>query len=141
MGVVFMKRTYVLVLMMVCIIVLGCTACEKNGAVNEDSESNEKQTLETMELCNTYTTKYGEVNAVTYPSFMFDYPNGWTVSSEDITPQSELVTLTNERGAKITYSYIGIKNPGGYSLSLIHISEPTRLGMISYAVFCLKKKN
>src|SRR5665648_1166618 len=27
-----------------------------------------------------------------------------------------------------------------YNLSLIHISEPTRLGMISYAVFCLKKK-
>src|SRR5450756_1289546 len=26
----------------------------------------------------------------------------------------------------------------GYALSLIHISEPTRLGMISYAVFCLK---
>src|SRR5450756_1676964 len=26
-------------------------------------------------------------------------------------------------------------------ISLIHISEPTRLGMISYAVFCLKKKN
>src|SRR5450756_2952744 len=27
-----------------------------------------------------------------------------------------------------------------WKLSLIHISEPTRLGMISYAVFCLKKK-
>src|SRR5450756_2548824 len=27
-----------------------------------------------------------------------------------------------------------------WNLSLIHISEPTRLGMISYAVFCLKKK-
>src|SRR5450759_805118 len=27
----------------------------------------------------------------------------------------------------------------GFALSLIHISEPTRLGMISYAVFCLKK--
>src|SRR5450756_2295080 len=27
----------------------------------------------------------------------------------------------------------------GLFLSLIHISEPTRLGMISYAVFCLKK--
>src|SRR5678815_5800706 len=27
-----------------------------------------------------------------------------------------------------------------YSLSLIHISEPTRLLSISYAVFCLKKK-
>src|SRR5450759_277621 len=28
----------------------------------------------------------------------------------------------------------------GERLSLIHISEPTRLGMMSYAVFCLKKK-
>ena len=26
-------------------------------------------------------------------------------------------------------------------LALIHLSEPTRLGMIPYAVFCLKKKN
>src|SRR5665648_1164115 len=31
-------------------------------------------------------------------------------------------------------------DPGFMNLSLIHISEPTRLGMISYAVFCLKKK-
>src|SRR5450756_2250109 len=31
--------------------------------------------------------------------------------------------------------------PSVRPLSLIHISEPTRLGMISYAVFCLKKKN
>src|SRR5450756_648204 len=34
-----------------------------------------------------------------------------------------------------------VSHDGGatFSLSLIHISEPTRLGMISYAVFCLKK--
>src|SRR5659263_742519 len=31
-------------------------------------------------------------------------------------------------------------NNSNRCLSLIHISEPTRLGMISYAVFCLKKK-
>src|SRR5450756_2355241 len=30
--------------------------------------------------------------------------------------------------------------PPRVALSLIHISEPTRLGMSSYAVFCLKKK-
>ena len=29
---------------------------------------------------------------------------------------------------------------GDYMLSLIHISEPTRLRSISYAVVCLKKK-
>eukprot|EP00658_Telonema_sp_P-2_P019267 TRINITY_DN17590_c0_g1_i1.p1 TRINITY_DN17590_c0_g1~~TRINITY_DN17590_c0_g1_i1.p1 ORF type:complete len:618 (-),score=122.85 TRINITY_DN17590_c0_g1_i1:81-1934(-) len=32
------------------------------------------------------------------------------------------------------------RNPGNLYLSLIHISEPTRLLSISYAVFCLKKK-
>src|SRR5665648_980947 len=41
-------------------------------------------------------------------------------------------------GGTLIYDPNGIvKHP---SLSLIHISEPTRLGMISYAVFCLKKK-
>src|SRR5450756_261730 len=32
-----------------------------------------------------------------------------------------------------------VPGTGAVDLSLIHISEPTRLGMISYAVFCLKK--
>eukprot|EP00658_Telonema_sp_P-2_P080921 TRINITY_DN8154_c0_g2_i1.p1 TRINITY_DN8154_c0_g2~~TRINITY_DN8154_c0_g2_i1.p1 ORF type:complete len:100 (-),score=24.65 TRINITY_DN8154_c0_g2_i1:31-330(-) len=35
----------------------------------------------------------------------------------------------------------GNAGAGGVNLSLIHISEPTRLLSISYAVFCLKKKN
>src|SRR5450759_746623 len=34
---------------------------------------------------------------------------------------------------------VDVKRGQVLSLSLIHISEPTRLGMISYAVFCLKK--
>src|SRR5450756_1854394 len=32
----------------------------------------------------------------------------------------------------------GIYYGAQYGLSLIHISEPTRLGMSSYAVFCVK---
>ena len=65
----------------------------------------------------------------------------------------ESITINNT-----TYGYTAIKNQyltgtssgdldnmlmnidGSIILSLIHISEPTRLGMISYAVFCLKKK-
>src|SRR5450756_1337545 len=46
-----------------------------------------------------------------------------------------------DRGAYFTdcnYDYANTRTAPG--LSLIHISEPTRLGMISYAVFCLKKK-
>src|SRR5450756_2922226 len=36
--------------------------------------------------------------------------------------------------------YVSLVQALARELSLIHISEPTRLGMISYAVFCLKKK-
>src|SRR5450759_1074534 len=47
-------------------------------------------------------------------------------------------------GSTIQQSFVyllkGIKDNEVLYLSLIHISEPTRLGMISYAVFCLKKK-
>src|SRR5678815_1089578 len=37
-------------------------------------------------------------------------------------------------------AYEAALNAGVLELSLIHISEPTRLLSISYAVFCLKKK-
>src|SRR5450756_2493061 len=52
-------------------------------------------------------------------------------------------------GLKVNAFATGLKHPRWIEvlpngdvlvLSLIHISEPTRLGMISYAVFCLKKK-
>src|SRR5450756_1456764 len=40
----------------------------------------------------------------------------------------------------LVFAFSGVSFPIGVLiyLSLIHISEPTRLGMISYAVFCLK---
>src|SRR5450759_662938 len=43
-------------------------------------------------------------------------------------------------GRLFQYRFHAGRGLRGHSLSLIHISEPTRLGMISYAVFCLKKK-
>src|SRR5678816_2611127 len=46
------------------------------------------------------------------------------------------------QGARIatTNTCSWVKSRGKCPLSLIHISEPTRLLSISYAVFCLKKK-
>src|SRR5450759_192956 len=50
--------------------------------------------------------------------------------------------ITKRVGAKLAVeAYEDLSAPRPAYLSLIHISEPTRLGMISYAVFCLKKKN
>ena len=45
--------------------------------------------------------------------------------------------LDHQSGPALTRD--NYNNHNWHNLSLIHISEPTRLGMISYAVFCLKK--
>ena len=42
---------------------------------------------------------------------------------------------------QVNYIHSYLKERGVEILSLIHISEPTRQAEISYAVFCLKKKN
>src|SRR5450756_3070269 len=53
-----------------------------------------------------------------------------------VKPSTCLVDLNFQNGAVADYLDLEPR----LNLSLIHISEPTRLGMISYAVFCLKKK-
>src|SRR5450756_2864067 len=54
-----------------------------------------------------------------------------------VDPATNVTDDDPEMTAKIALAHL---NEIPYYLSLIHISEPTRLGMISYAVFCLKKK-
>src|SRR5450756_2701061 len=69
-----------------------------------------------------YQRPYAELIALSTAAFVafgvFSLPAGW------------LADRWSRRNMMAAF-YIG--------LSLIHISEPTRLGMISYAVFCLKK--
>lgn len=76
-------------------------------------------------MTNTYGTKFGESNAITYPQFMFDYPDNWMitqedVTQEDVTQEGESVTLTNDSGVEITYLYI------------CGVAEGTTLGLVKY---------
>ena len=54
------------------------------------------------------------------------------IQRHDFQQHISMLAFMNSQGEKEKLT--------AYLLSLIHISEPTRLGMISYAVFCLKKK-
>src|SRR5665648_709935 len=62
-----------------------------------------------------------------------------------ISEADELITpakvASRESGSRMVFTVAVDDVDAMCALSLIHISEPTRLGMISYAVFCLKKKN
>jgi len=82
-----------------------------NTSVNEQdfSDSLDQPIAGTsnIELSYTYATRFEEVNFVTYPTFYFDYPDGWTVTSEEVTPTTEKVVLTNGRGATVTYWNFG----------------------------------
>ena len=54
--------------------------------------------------------------------------------------ESVLMVSPTGSGKTLCFQVPTLLTPG-MALSLIHISEPTRLLSISYAVFCLKKKN
>ena len=54
--------------------------------------------------------------------------------------QAETKLKAERTGKTVSKHVVNLYSTGVSKLSLIHISEPTRLLSISYAVFCLKKK-
>src|SRR5450759_4053415 len=55
------------------------------------------------------------------------------------TARQRLISAADEAGIDLDLDLQRVETlEDAQLLSLIHISEPTRLGMISYAVFCLK---
>src|SRR5678815_2866432 len=72
----------------------------------------------------------------------FGYKNHIKIDSHTKLITGFVVTPANIADNHIADSLLDKKEDGGQPLylSLIHISEPTRLLSISYAVFCLKKK-
>lgn len=111
-------KKHLLLFVLVIIVGVFCIACgnketdkttstTESNQEKEDSQEPLEEETKTLSLNNTYTTKFGEINAITYPTFAFDYPDNWTISQEEVTQTSETVTLTNERGITIKFSHIG----------------------------------
>ena len=118
-----MKLTRRLCFLMMIGILASCTACgsetppvpveestqeETDNIVSSSKEtpvleSEENSDTQELKLDHTYVTQFGTVNAVSYPCFLFDYPENWTITKEEVSQTDETVVLTNERGSTITY--------------------------------------
>lgn len=62
-----------------------------------------------VSLTDSYTTRFAEVNEVTYPAFTFQYPGSeWAVVDESVADSSEHVSVENLRnGTRISYQLWG----------------------------------
>ena len=73
----------------------------------EEAPGSDETSMEIpVDLSCSYTTRFEAANMITYPDFLFCYPNSWSVKEEDATAQGETVVLTNERGVTVTFSHI-----------------------------------
>src|SRR5665213_3779501 len=77
-------------------------------------------------------------------SICINYINRGSLSVADRYLQNEFALDPERRGliySAFFWTYAGFQILAGWLVSLIHISEPTIQAEVSYAVFCLKKKN
>lgn len=90
---------------------------------------------ETGEKGKTYITRFGEVNAITYPAFQFDIPFGWEVTAEEVRSDGETVTISNDRGVTVTYSHlsvpVGDQATGGSAATMLRV-EATEVAESSF---------
>lgn len=100
--------------------------CDFGENIEEVKNKEKESTIEEkLVLNNTYQTRFGDVNMITFPKFAFDFPSVWNVE-EEVTPTGETVTISNERGAKVTYSHlvgvpVGEYATGGSSVFMMRV--------------------
>ena len=102
--------------------------------MQKDTGKNASEDAGTDLLDGAYALKTPEDNRAYYQRFAANYDRDFAAGLGYIYPKAVADAFLDLTGL-----------PNGpvcdIGLSLIHISEPTRRRGISYAVFCLKKKN
>lgn len=124
-----------LILSMILGLFSGCSSSNETKKDQNEPTTNEDLTtisLSEVELNHTYTTRFEEVNSVTYPAFSFDYSDNWSITKEEVTPSSEWVTLSNERGVTIDFINIHEKNIGGGSTTFYKEVEVSKIADSSF---------
>ena len=129
-----------------------------DSGVTADSAAQDESPLSAPELTLYTTDLANNIGKIGYDEQQMVGGKTRLEMYRDVLKGYNLIPYTTEAGEKITIAtghqvYVKADDTSGQQyivsgvdpipvehLSLIHISEPTRLGMISYAVFCLKKK-
>lgn len=133
-------------------ILLVVAACEKQNN-NQDFNSHENkeqitenvteeiiEQSENMYLNNTYVTRFGEINDIQYPVYSFDYSDNWEITNEECNSTQEFVTLTNERGVKVTFSHWNALESetfqyGGTGITNVEINEVANSNFVPGSVY------
>ena len=146
------QKKNLLLFLLAGLLAVSCTACgketktenskaeisvsEQSTAVSGAEESMEE--VQPVKLNHTYTTKFSDVNAVTYPHFLFDYSDNWTISQEEVTTNTESVTLANDHGAEIKFRYFGYPKDFNFGTSNATMTrvEVSKIGDSQFVLFC-----
>lgn len=97
------NNTFVIML----IVAFALAGCKSSNSAS-DSKKTEKPKELTIELKNTYTTKFMEVASIGYPNFQISYPDNWTLSDDMVDPEDtfETFTLTDKKGTQIKFYHL-----------------------------------
>ncbi len=79
------------------------------GSSEKEKEEEAASEPVVVNLTDSYTTRFLEVNEITYPAFTFQYPGSeWAVVDESVAASGEYVSIENLRnGAKVSYQHWG----------------------------------
>ncbi|MEQ2957592.1 YARHG domain-containing protein [Slackia piriformis] len=95
------------------------------GSAEEEKDEEATSEPVVVNLTDSYTTRFSEVNEITYPAFTFQYPgSGWAVVDESVAASGEHVSVENVRnGAEVSYQHWGSYPSGSAVAELVDVER------------------
>lgn len=91
----------------------------------EQKEEEESSEPVVVNLTDAYTTRFADVNSITYPAFTFQYPGTeWAITGESVAPSGEYVDIENLRnGTVVSYQHWGSYPSGSAVAELVDVER------------------
>lgn len=112
-----MRKKYLIMMSIILMMVLVCTGCANSRKATEEggqtksvkeADTSKKEEGCDLNLDRAYVTRFSDVNQITYPKFVFNYPSNWRVIDEQVDENGESITLKNDDGIEIIYNYMNL---------------------------------